>query len=258
MVEKAPYKTLKKGLLFLGGAVVFLLLLAVIAGWWFSKPLPEGQSGPEADAMARKMMEACETSAWDSVGAISWTFAGRHHLVWDKKRHVAWVDFDDALVYVDINQRTGKALVKGELQTGEAEQEWVTKAWEWWVNDAFWLNPVAKLFDPGTTRQKAEWEGEDGLLITYGSGGATPGDAYLWLMDETGKPKAWHMWVSIIPVGGLAFSWEDWISLYNGAQIATLHNGLQPIKISDVKAAESLASLLEQEGVMSIPEALIP
>jgi hypothetical protein len=31
----------------------------------------------------------------------------------------------------------------------------------------------------------------------------------LYLVDENYIPKAWRMWVSIIPVGGIETSWED-------------------------------------------------
>jgi hypothetical protein len=36
------------------------------------------------------------------------------------------------------------------------------------------------------------------LLITYASG-STPGDSYMWFVDQNYRPKAWRMW-GIIPV----------------------------------------------------------
>jgi hypothetical protein len=42
-------------------------------------------------------------------------------------------------------------------------------------------------------------------------------------------PKAWRMWVSIIPVGGLETSWEEWQTFL------TVLKSLQTIKATDLK-----------------------
>jgi hypothetical protein len=44
-------------------------------------------------------------------------------------------------------------------------------------------------------------DNQEALMITYASGGSTPGDSYVWFVDQNYMPKAWRMWVSIIPVG---------------------------------------------------------
>ncbi|MEL6864257.1 MAG: hypothetical protein AAFP19_07560, partial [Bacteroidota bacterium] len=85
---------------------------------------------------------------------------------------------------------------------------------------------------------------QEGLLVSYSSGGVTPGDSYLWILDESGQPVAWKMWVSIIPIGGLEFSWEDWMELPTGAKIATMHkSSLLDLDMSNIKAGHSLLDL---------------
>lgn len=54
-------------------------------------------------------------------------------------------------------------------------------------------------------------------------GGTTPGDSYLWLLNEDDQPKAFQMWVSIIPIGGIEASWEQWKETPNGAFLPQLH-----------------------------------
>jgi hypothetical protein len=44
-------------------------------------------------------------------------------------------------------------------------------------------------------------DNQEALLI-YASGGSTPGDSYMFRRPKL-QAKAWRMWVSIIPVGGL-------------------------------------------------------
>jgi len=118
-------------------------------------------------------------------------------------------------------------------------------AWRRWINDSFWLNPVVKAFDEGVARSVARVDGRDALLLQYRSGGVTPGDRYLWLLDENGLPRAWRMWVSIIPIGGLEASWEGWTRLSTGALVATRHQmGPKRMEIRDVAGAETLSALV--------------
>ena len=223
--------------------VMFVLYL------WLDEPLPSGKSGPEADALARKMMRAVNIAQWDSTGAVSWQLRDIHRLLWDRTRNFARVRWEDYEVLVDVNTQHGVAREEGRMLTGATATDLVNEGWRYWVNDAFWLNPLAKLFDPGTVRQLVKLpDGQDGLLITYTSGGVTPGDSYLWRADETGLPYSWQMWVSILPIGGLEFSWEKWITLSTGAKIATYHRGkFVDTYLSDVKAARTLKELVPEE-----------
>ena len=66
-------------------------------------------------------------------------------------------------------------------------------------------------------------DGNHSLLVTFTRACATPGDAYLLSVDADGLPTAWKMWVSILPLGGLTASWEDWIVLESGALISQTH-----------------------------------
>ena len=60
-------------------------------------------------------------------------------------------------------------------------------------------------------------------MVTYTSGGSTPGDSYLWHLDTDGKPTRFQMWTSILPINGLSASWTDWTTTKSGAQLPTFH-----------------------------------
>ena len=75
--------------------------------------------------------------------------------------------------------------------------------------------------------------------------GVTPGDRYLWVLDEQGLPTAWQMWVRILKIDGLEATWEDWVTLPAGAKISTRHRilGLPLVRITDLVAAERYEAL---------------
>lgn len=237
--------------MFLIGSVLLLLVFYIVA----DEPIPKGEVGKEADDLAKAMMASVNTQAWDSTGAVSWTFRNPHYHTWDRKRNYASVAWDDTEVLIDIDGRRG-FINKGADGLGELEKSALCEvAWKYWVNDSFWLNPIAKVFDGGTERRlvkSKEWG--EALLVTYNSGGATPGDSYLWILDENKRPKAWKFWVSIIPIGGLKFTWEDWITLSTGASIATSHKGVFSIPIADVKGSSDLLELTNGNDIFNVLE----
>jgi hypothetical protein len=232
---------MRKVLLWIGIIFVAMLVITFVAGLIAHEPLPEGEPGPAADSLARRMEAAVNKEAWDSTVLVQWTFAGMHHFLWDKERDFCRVRWDDKEVLLDLNTITGKARQDGQALEGEAAKELVQQAWSYFANDSFWLNACVKAFDPGTERRLVRLPGGDeGLLVTYTKGGVTPGDSYLWILDEDGLPQRWKMWVSILPVGGVSATWEDWTTLDSGAKIATTHqNAMFTLKITDLRGARS-------------------
>lgn len=222
-----------------------LIGAAVVLFFIYNEPLPKGTSGAEVDQLTQKMYKAVNKPAWDTTRYVRWTFVGMHTYTWDKERHFTTVEWGDTKVLLNINEKTGKVYEAGQLVPAPKAGSTIETAWEYWVNDSFWLNAVVKATDPGTTRTVVTQEdGSKGLLVSYSSGGVTPGDAYLWILDDTGLPKAWKMWVNIIPVGGVEFGWSEWKTLSTGAKVATLHeSAIFDLKITDVKAGQSYQAM---------------
>ena len=232
---------MKKFFKWLGIGVGSLLILGIIIAWVISEPKPPENPSPEADALARRMMGAVQASAWDTTTYVQWTFAGAHHYLWDKKRKLVRVSWDGCTVLLDTKTSQGVAYRNEKGVAKEEGDALVQKAEEIFNNDSFWLNAPVKAFDPGTQRSVVTLEdGRLGLMVSYHSGGTTPGDTYVWRLDEQGLPQSWKLWVSIIPVGGVEVSWENWTELGTGARIATQHRGGPlTLKITDVLSAQT-------------------
>lgn len=231
-----------KGTLKWTGLVVSgLVLIGLALAWVANEIRPPGIPGEAADQLARKMEASLNVTAWDTTGAVAFNFFGNQH-VWDRKRHLSRVKWDDYEVLVDLTTREGVASLDGEMLEGKESLKIVDKAWKKWVNDAFWLTAPFKAFDTGVTRELViDQAGDSSLMVQYQTGGSTPGDGYLWKLDESGKPVSWKMWVSIIPVGGIKVPFDGWTTTETGAVLPTDHSGLLGISITDVKTAEDLS-----------------
>jgi hypothetical protein len=235
------------------GAVLILGIVAVaLLLYSMNEPRPKGTPGPEADALARSMEAAVNKEAWDRTGAVRWSFFEQHHYVWDRQRGLVELEWGESRALFRTADQTGRVWSKGEEQSPEDAEEALRTAYSYWINDSFWLNPVVKFFDPGVERSLVKLEdGRSALLVSYTSGGVTPGDAYLWIPSESGLPAAWRMWVQIIPVGGIEVTWEGWKELSTGAMVATEHEGWGRLMtfITDVEGAENLEALGVDPGL---------
>ncbi|GAA4281889.1 hypothetical protein [Gaetbulibacter aestuarii] len=222
----------KKTLKIIGGILVFLtlpsLLLFGFLYFKYDEDLPQGISGEQADVVAQKMLEALDYKAFEDTAVIEWTFKGRRHYKWNKEKHTCAVEWEDYKVVLDLrHHEKSKAFVHGFTLESELAKKYIAKALKYYNNDSFWLAAPYKVFDPGTERQKIDLpHDQTGLLVTYTSGGTTPGDSYLWLLDENYNPTAFKMWVSILPIDGLEASWNDWTTTETGAILPTFHKFL--------------------------------
>lgn len=232
--------------------VLVLLGIGVIAYFLVNKPVPEGRQGSEADAMAHKMLEAIGMSVWEKIPYVAWTFQGSRHYVWDKRHHLASISWDDYTVKLDTKTQQGVVSLSGKMLDGKEKQDAIDKAWGYWCNDSFWLNAPSKVYDPGTELSVTDLdEGGKGLKVTYSSGGVTPGDTYVWALDADGLPRYFKMWVSIIPVGGVKATWEQWED-FDGAKLSTLHQiGPKAVTLTNLKTGNTLEEMELQPDYFS-------
>ena len=232
-------------------AAVALSVLGLSAAvWLLSRPRPRGGSPDRAETMVNAVQTNLNREAWDQTGAIQWTFPRGHRHLWDRHRGLSRVQWGEVEVLQHLDRRAGIVRERGIEVYDERKTELLNKAWALFANDSFWLAAPFKMRDPGTSRAVATVDGTEGVWVEYGSGGVTPGDGYFWVLDESGRPKRWNMWVSIIPVGGVGVSWTGWTQVPTGAWIATSHQfDYVPfgVELEDVDAAATIEELVGED-----------
>lgn len=224
------------------GILVLVLILGV-AGLYFVKneSLPVGKKGSEAEQLAQKMLKAINNEAYKNVEYLEWTFRDTNHYKWYKQNNIVEVSWEENKVILHTkNPEKNEAFVNNEKVENA---ELITKATDYFNNDSFWLIAPHKIMDKGVTRSLVNYEGKEALMVTYASGGSTPGDSYLWILDETGMPTAYKMWVKILPIGGVGATWNKWKNTKAGIKLPTEHTlSLFDMKIpmGNVKASNNV------------------
>lgn len=223
---------LKRTLKIIFGLIIFFTLPSLLffgfVYFKYNEDLPQGKQSQKADMLAQSMLQALDYEAYKNTNYIEWTFKNRHHYKWQKNEGTCVVYWKEYKVDLDLkNPSKSKAFVHNFEVNGKQADELIEEATDYFNNDSFWLVAPYKVFDKGTKRYLVHTEsGDEGLMVTYTSGGTTPGDSYVWLLDKNNKPTKFKMWVDILPIGGLEASWNDWTTTESGAQLPTFHEML--------------------------------
>lgn len=240
---------IKKILKITSGVIVFFslpsLLFFAYLYFKYNEDLPQGQLGPEADALAFNMQKALNAPAYEATDYLEWTFKKRHHFKWHKTENTCEVYWKNIKVFLDFDApQLNKAFENDVSIEGESATVLIEKAIFYFNNDSFWLVAPYKVFDKGVERRLVTLENEEqALLVTFTSGGSTPGDSYLWQFDSTGKPKSFKMWTSLLPIQGLEASWAHWTTTDTGVHLPIGHNILAlGLEINDIKTNQDTIS----------------
>ena len=153
------------------------------------------------DALAARMVDALGgMDAYDAVGFIAFDFTPEilsariplRRTEWDKRngrvRCVETADDVEKVVIMDLADQRGSVKHDGKTVGGERRDQALEACYAQWVNDAYWLVAPFKVFDPGVTRASIDGD----LRVSFEDGvGLTPGDAYLFELDDDGVPRSW-------------------------------------------------------------------
>ena len=228
----------------IGIAASICLLFVMTVGQFLDKELPFGIEGQAAEDLTERIEQSINKDGWDKTGIVAWTFAGGRH-IWDRNRKLHEYKRGEKRIQHSLDNRVGRVFQSGHWKKINPGSRLEQMAWDSWINDSFWLNPLSKLRDEGVKRALV---GKNQLLVTYTAGGNTPGDSYVWTIDEDGRPTDWALWVSVIPIGGLSCTWESWVQLDTGAWIATTHDwGGFKLKLTELEGAYKWEELFEDD-----------
>ena len=234
---------MKKFILILIAIPAFLLVVIFITIKATGQSIPEGKAGPAAEELASKIEQAVKLDAWlNNTAAVSFHFAPRpgDHFR-DLKRglvEVRW-KIGDVENLVQYNNKTRVYLARQNNQpVGDLtlKDELFKEAVARQTNDLFWLNPFSMLRAPGTVRKLV---GKNALLLTFQSGGVTPGDSYLIVTDDQGNPEYIRMWVDLFPISlfqGFKAEFGGWKDTASGTRLSLIHKSrLASIDLKNVK-----------------------
>lgn len=197
------------------GSILGLLIIAVLIFYFVkNESLPTGVKGKEADELAKKMLSAMNYEAFKTTEVLEWSFRGKHFYTWKKQEGKVAVSWDEHKITLDLNDPS---------KSSGGTPENIQTALDYFNNDSFWLIAPYKVFDEGTERSIVQQDGKDALLVTYTSGGSTPGDSYLWSLDSNYMPTSYKMWVKIIPIGGVSATWNNLTVTPSGIKLPTKH-----------------------------------
>ncbi len=209
-----------------------------------SVDLPEAKNDFYANTIARKIESATGKADFDNFRYLRWSTVRDHKFVWDKTQKKVIVHFADYKVLLHLDHLDSSRIFDDGLLKANKKEAIIQKAYSHFCNDSFWLIAPYKLFDPGVER-KIVVDGVDKLLlITYASGGVTPGDSYLWYLDDNYLPTSIQMWTAKVPLNGIRFSWENYKTISGEAKIAQTHRfGPLNIYIENLEAGNTMQDL---------------
>ena len=237
---------MKKILKIIGLLITITLVVTVLYCFVINEPLPKGTYGKEADELAEKMMSSINKKAFDNTEILKWSFRGKHHYEWKKQEGLVNVSWDNNSVIVNLDDYSKSIGDNPKL---------IETAINFFNNDSFWLIAPYKVFEDGIERSIVKVDGKDALLIKYTSGGTTPGDSYLWILDENYAPVSFKMWTQIIPIGGISATWNNLITADSGIKLPTSHTlsifGYK-INIGEVKAYNPNADKLAHNMLKAV------
>lgn len=234
-----------------------LLLLLIVGGtiYYFinNEPLPKGKQGKEADALAIKMFNAINHQAFENTEILEWSFRNTNFYKWRKQEGVVEVSWGKHTVFLNTKETQNSEVFANGKKI--EDKELIKKALNYFNNDSFWLIAPYKIFDKGVKRSVVQYNNKQALLVTYTKGGSTPGDSYLWILDDNFVPIAYKMWTKIIPIGGVSATWSHWKNTEAGIKLPTKHKlsifGLE-ISMGDVKAYNENANQLADKILKAI------
>ncbi|HYW35867.1 MAG TPA: hypothetical protein VE868_10705 [Balneolaceae bacterium] len=184
-------------------SLILLFFILVVAGCKQkqssnSNPAAKGfnakASDPKAIAIADSVMKAMGgRKNWDQTKIIHWNFFGQRAHTWDKAtgKDSIYIPSKNMAIVENIHSKKGKVFENGKQMTQpDSVKKYLTKGYQWWVNDSYWLFMPFKMKDTGVTlkylgiHKTQAGEPAYKLQLTFDSVGVTPQNKF-WVYVDT-------------------------------------------------------------------------
>ena len=132
------------------GSVVLLAILGFgMLYFIYNEPLPQGEKGPKADALAHTMLKTIQAENFTNTRFLEWSFNdGAHTYKWDKLNGIATVIWENNTVRLHLlHPDKSKVLVDSKEIKTLKRIALIEKATSYFNNDSFWLVAPFKVFD---------------------------------------------------------------------------------------------------------------
>ncbi|HNP19257.1 MAG TPA: hypothetical protein PKL31_12530 [Fulvivirga sp.] len=168
---------------------------------------------------------------WDQTRYISWNFFNRRDLIWDKYTGRVRIEApsDTAVYLININDETGKVLLKGgEVKDADSLKLLINRAKSIWINDSYWLVMPFKLKENGVTLkyigEGATLKGEPATILelTFNAVGVTPDNKYeVYITKSDSLIKQWAFFNNASQdTASVIWPWDNYKD-YNGLLLSS-------------------------------------
>ena len=121
------------------GMLILLAIVAVAIKLTFNEDVPTGISGPQADALAEKMLESINHKEYLNAEKISWTFMDKNHYEWFPQENRVVVSWDNTEVSLLTKQSQNSSATKNNISlSGDELNDAIEYALKNFNNDSFW------------------------------------------------------------------------------------------------------------------------
>ena len=115
---------MKKFLKVTAALILLGILTLVIMAWASNEELPQGHAGPEADALALKMLQALNVEAYKNTQFLEWSYqGGKNQYAWDKNNGLVSVKWDEVQVNLNLNRPQESKVFQNNVPVSKEKKQ---------------------------------------------------------------------------------------------------------------------------------------
>ena len=215
---------------FIANHWIIIVLLSLTCFSCSKNKVPTGLQNKQAEELYQKVRDTSGYDFWNKeVSAVHYRWHAQiiskrlsivRDIFWDKKRGLVEVSWKKIKVQFNKKNRNNTIVFVNDVIITDIKEikKLTEEAYSFFINDTFWLNPLFTINTPDSNKL---YLSDHELLVTFNQGGVTPGDSYLFSLDEAYKVKSMRMWVSTIPIKGIKVIFKDYITLEDKIPFST-------------------------------------